>query len=114
MGEVYSTIQLSKDIETISEVVDRFYNMIWCQQDNSFNFDKLFNSSFTLFTCILSPIYNFYKFIIYKLKIISKLLIIFDNISIYMSFLVLLDLCFQCFYEYQYKYHLQIVCFLKT
>ena len=41
MEEVYSTIQLSKDIETISEVVDRFYNMIWCQQDNSFNFDKL-------------------------------------------------------------------------
>ena len=41
MEEVYNTIQLNKDIETISEVVDRFYNMIWCQQDNSFNFDKL-------------------------------------------------------------------------
>lgn len=41
MGEVYSTIQLNKDIETISEVVDRFYNMIWCQQNDSFNFDKL-------------------------------------------------------------------------
>ena len=39
MEEVYNTIQLNKDIETISEVVDRFYNMIWCQQDNSFNFD---------------------------------------------------------------------------
>ena len=41
MEEVYSKIQLDKDIETISEVVDRFYNMIWCQQDSSFNFDKL-------------------------------------------------------------------------
>lgn len=41
MEEVYSTIQLNKDIETISEIVDRFHNMIWCQQDNSFNFDKL-------------------------------------------------------------------------
>lgn len=41
MEEVYNTIQLNKDIEIISEVVERFYNMIWCQQDNSFNFDKL-------------------------------------------------------------------------
>lgn len=41
MEEVYNTIQLNKDIETISEVVERFYNTIWCQQDNSFNFDKL-------------------------------------------------------------------------
>lgn len=41
MEEVYSKIQLDKDIETISEVVDRFYNVIWCQQDSSFNFDKL-------------------------------------------------------------------------
>ena len=41
MEEVYNAIQLNKDIETISEVVDRFYNVIWCQQDNSFNFDKL-------------------------------------------------------------------------
>ena len=41
MEEVYNTNQLNKDIETISEIVDRFYNMIWCQQDNSFNFDKL-------------------------------------------------------------------------
>lgn len=100
-----------------------FSNSYWTSKTSSsnslyvipnFSKNKLFNSSFTLFTCILSPIYNFYKFIIYKLKIISKLLIIFDNISIYMSFLVLLDLCFQCFYEYQYKYRLQIVCFLKT
>ena len=41
MEEVYSTIQLNKDIEIISEVVEHFYNMIWCQQNNSFNFDKL-------------------------------------------------------------------------
>ena len=41
MQEVYNTIELNKDIETISEVADRFYNMVWCQQDNSFNFDKL-------------------------------------------------------------------------
>lgn len=41
MEEVYNTNQLNKDIETISEVVGRFHDMIWCQQDNSFNFDKL-------------------------------------------------------------------------
>lgn len=41
MEKVYNTNQLNKDIETISEVVDRFHNIIWCQQDNSFNFDKL-------------------------------------------------------------------------
>ena len=41
MEEVYNAIQLNKDIETISEVVDRFYNMIWCQKNSSFNFDKL-------------------------------------------------------------------------
>ena len=34
MEEVYKTSQLNKDIETISEVADRFYNMVWCQQDN--------------------------------------------------------------------------------
>ena len=38
---VNNTIQLNKDIETISKIVERFYNMIWHQQDNSFNFDKL-------------------------------------------------------------------------
>ena len=27
MEEVYNTIQLNKDIETISEVVERFYNV---------------------------------------------------------------------------------------
>ena len=37
MEEVYNIIQLNEDIKTISEVVDRFYNMIWYQQDNSFN-----------------------------------------------------------------------------
>ena len=41
MEEVYNTIQLNKDIETISKIVERFYNMIWCQQNISFNFDKL-------------------------------------------------------------------------
>lgn len=41
MEEVYNIIQLNKDIETISKIVERFYNIIWCQQDNSFNFDKL-------------------------------------------------------------------------
>ena len=41
MEEVYNTNQLNKNIETISEIVDRFRNIIWCQQDNSFNFDKL-------------------------------------------------------------------------
>ena len=28
MEEVYNAIQLNKDIETISEVVDRFYNVL--------------------------------------------------------------------------------------
>lgn len=28
MEEVYNTIQLDKDIETISEVVDYFYNVL--------------------------------------------------------------------------------------
>ena len=28
MEDVYNTIQLDKDIETISEVVDRFYNVL--------------------------------------------------------------------------------------
>ena len=28
MEDVYNTIQLNKDIETISEVVDRFYNVL--------------------------------------------------------------------------------------
>lgn len=28
MEEVYNTIQLDKDIETISEVVDHFYNVL--------------------------------------------------------------------------------------
>ncbi len=41
MEEVYNTIQLNKDVETISKIVERFYNMIWCQQNISFNFDKL-------------------------------------------------------------------------
>lgn len=41
MEEVYNAIQLNKDLDTISKIVERFCNMIWCQQDNSFNFDKL-------------------------------------------------------------------------
>ena len=28
MEDIYNTIQLDKDIETISEVVDRFYNVL--------------------------------------------------------------------------------------
>lgn len=52
MEEVYSTTQLNKDIETISEVVDRLYNIIWCQQDNSFNFDKLNKAEQVQLICI--------------------------------------------------------------
>ena len=49
-----------------------FSNSYWTSKTSSsnslyvipnFSKNKLFNSSFTLFTCILSPIYNFYKFI---------------------------------------------------
>lgn len=52
MEEVYNTTQLNKDIETISEVVDRLYNVIWCQQDNSFNFDKLNKAEQVQLICI--------------------------------------------------------------
>ena len=56
MEEVYSTTQLNKDIETISEVVDRLYNMIWCQQDNSFNFDKLNKAEQIQLICIYKDV----------------------------------------------------------
>lgn len=52
MEEVYNTTQLNKDIETIFEVVDRLHNMIWCQQDNSFNFDKLNKAEQIQLICI--------------------------------------------------------------
>ena len=45
MGEnselLYTTEQLIKDIETVSEITNRFINIIWCEQNSNFNFDKL-------------------------------------------------------------------------
>ena len=45
MGEnskvLYTTEQLIKDIETVSEITNRFKNIIWCEQNPNFNFDKL-------------------------------------------------------------------------
>ena len=38
---LYSTEQLIKDIETVSEITNRFINIIWCEQNSDFNFDKL-------------------------------------------------------------------------
>lgn len=45
MGEnsevLYTTEQLIKDIEIVSEITNRFKNIIWCEQNPNFNFDKL-------------------------------------------------------------------------
>lgn len=45
MGEyseiLYSTEQLIKDIETVSEITNHLKNIIWCEQTPNFNFDNL-------------------------------------------------------------------------
>ena len=45
MGEnsevFYTTEQLIKDIETVSEITNRLKNIIWYEQNPNFNFDKL-------------------------------------------------------------------------
>jgi hypothetical protein len=41
-GELlYTNEQLIKDIEAVNEIVDRFKNIIWCEQTPEFNFDKM-------------------------------------------------------------------------
>jgi hypothetical protein len=41
-GELlYTNEQLIKDIEAVSEIVNRFKNIIWCEQTPEFNFDKM-------------------------------------------------------------------------
>lgn len=45
MGEnskvLYSTEQLIKDVEIVSEITNRLKNIIWCEQTPNFNFDNL-------------------------------------------------------------------------
>lgn len=38
---LYTTEQLIKDIEIVDEIVNRFKNIVWCEQTPDFNFDKL-------------------------------------------------------------------------
>ena len=38
---LYSTEQLIKDIETVSEITNRLKNIVWCEQTPNFNFDNL-------------------------------------------------------------------------
>jgi hypothetical protein len=38
---LYTTEQLIKDIETVSEITNHLKNIIWCEQNPNFNFDKL-------------------------------------------------------------------------
>lgn len=39
--DIYTNEQLIKDIEVVSEIVNRFKNIIWCEQTPEFNFDKM-------------------------------------------------------------------------
>lgn len=38
---LYTTEQLIKDIETVSEITNHLKNIIWCEQNPNFNFDNL-------------------------------------------------------------------------
>ena len=38
---LYSTEQLNKDIELVSEITNRLKDIIWCNQTPEFDFDKL-------------------------------------------------------------------------
>lgn len=38
---LYTTEQLIKDIETVNEITNRLKNIIWCEQNQNFNFDNL-------------------------------------------------------------------------
>ena len=39
--DIYTNEQLIKDIEVVSAIVNRFKNIIWCEQTPEFNFDKM-------------------------------------------------------------------------
>ena len=39
--DIYTNEQLIKDIEVVSEIVNRFKNIVWCEQTPDFNFDKM-------------------------------------------------------------------------
>ena len=39
--DIYTNEQLIKDIEVVSEIVNRFKNIVWCEQTPEFNFDKM-------------------------------------------------------------------------
>ena len=38
---LYTNEQLIKDIEVVSAIVNRFKNIVWCEQTPEFNFDKM-------------------------------------------------------------------------
>ena len=39
--DIYTNEQLIKDIEVVDEIVNRFKNIVWCEQTPNFNFDKM-------------------------------------------------------------------------
>lgn len=39
--DIYTNEQLIKDIEVVSAIVNRFKNIVWCEQTPDFNFDKM-------------------------------------------------------------------------
>ena len=39
--DIYTNKQLIKDIEVVSAIVNRFKNIVWCEQTPDFNFDKM-------------------------------------------------------------------------
>lgn len=39
--DIYTNEQLIKDIEVVGEIVNRFKNIVWCEQTPDFNFDKM-------------------------------------------------------------------------
>lgn len=39
--DIYTNEQLIKDIEVVNAIVNRFKNIVWCEQTPEFNFDKM-------------------------------------------------------------------------
>lgn len=39
--DIYTNEQLIKDIEVVNDIVNRFKNIVWCEQTPEFNFDKM-------------------------------------------------------------------------
>lgn len=39
--DIYTNEQLIKDIEVVNDIVNRFKNIVWCEQTHEFNFDKM-------------------------------------------------------------------------